>query len=717
MGNFFLQDFLSGFAGTLLLGVLLGAPGYLLGLTTDVWSFRARTLAGRAAASLVLSIAVVPGLAFLVARFTSLAVAAVLLVVVAVAGVVLFVRSRPGVGAATALGDRLTRRALLVASVWIALTLLLLSDLQVGHSLYPNIVAYDYAKHISVTDAVRRTGVPPLNPSLRLGDGIVLYYYYLWFLVCGIADLLGGPLVGARGAVFGGTAIVGLGLVSIVGLYVRTIYVDAAPVEERRRAMWISVALLLVGGLDVALLPYALARGARLPISLDWLNEQVTMWTSSMLWVPHHVAALVAQLTAFLVLIDAPRHRMPRRAALVAVAGVAMASAVGMSIWVSMTFAVFWALWVLVSLVRRNTLDAALAVAAGAVGLLFAAPFVLDLARASMLHSAPVALWVRSFGPLDDYLDATGAGDRRRMVYRLLALPLNYGFELGFLTVASAGFWWRRRRGGAGRFERGELGVVLLAVAGLLVGSFMKSAIRSNDLGWRALMLVQFTTLLWGGQFVAGLWREHRARAGGAPRRGFAGAATLAALSLLLVIGLTSSLYDLVMMRAYLFGARDGGPWASAKLWGPGGAETAFDLREAYTWANRTLPSDAIVQANPKAPVGLLYAGVPVDVFDGLYASRPAVAGDAEYGTLYGVPKEVYDRVADPIARVFSDSAGVSTLDAAQLCRRLGIRAWLVTVADSAFLDRRSWVWQEPPLFSNRTTRVLGCPGASASSR
>jgi len=102
-------------------------------------------------------------------------------------------------------------------------------------------------------------------------------------------------------------------------------------------------------------------------------------------------------------------------------------------------------------------------------------------------------------------------------------------------------------------------------------------------------------------------------------------------------------------------------------------------------------------------------------VFAGLYSSRQAVAGDAEYGTLYGVPKEVYARVANPIARVFSDSVPADTLGAAQLCRQLGIRAWLVTVADSAFQDRRSWVWREPPLFANRTTRVLGCPGMSAS--
>ncbi|MFL5616893.1 MAG: hypothetical protein ACJ79A_00705 [Gemmatimonadaceae bacterium] len=713
MSSFFLHDFFAGFVGTLLLSVLLGAPGYLLAFATDVWHFRSRSMATRAAASLVLAIAVVPGSVFLVARFTSLAVAAALLVLAALVGAVVAVHSRAGVGPRQALADPLTRRVLIAAGVWIVLALLLLSDLQIGRSLYPNIVAYDYAKHISVTDAVRRTGVPPLNPSLRLGDGIVLYYYYFWFLVCALGDFVGGPFVGARGAVFGGTAIAGLALMSVVALYARLLFVNTASVEERRRAIRISVALLLVGGLDITLLPYALARGGRLPLSLDWLNEQVTMWPNSALWVPHHVASLIAGLTAFLVLLDAPRHSARRRAVLVVVAGLAIASGVGLSIWVTFAFAIFWLLWVLVSLVRGRALDASLAVVAGAIGVLAAAPFLWDLARAGMLHSAPVVLWVRAFAPLDDYLDAIGAGDRRRLVFRFAALPLNYALELGFFAVASGGYWWRRRRS-AHTLDRGETGVILIAVTGLLVGSFVQSAIRSNDLGWRALMLAQFAALIWSGQFVASLLRERASRASDTPRRGFAGPAGLALLSLLLAIGLASSAYDLVMSRVYLVGARADGPWASVKVWGPGGAGTAYDVREAYAWANHALPPTAVIQANPKAPVGLVYLRAPVDVFAGLYASRQAIAGDAEYGTLYGVPKEIYDRVANPIARVFSDSASDGTLEAAQLCRRLGIRAWLVTVADSVFHDRRSWVWREPALFSNRTTRVLGCPQMSA---
>ena len=713
MGQFFLRDFSAGLVATMLLGVLLLAPGYLLGWTTDVWRFRSRSPAARAAASLVLAIAVVPCATFLVARLTSLAVAAALLVLVAAVGIVATLRRRAGFDLRLALTDALTRRALVVAGAWTLLVLLLLSDLQIGHSLYPNLVAYDYAKHVSVTDAVRRTGVPPLNPSFRLGEGITLYYYYVWFLVCSIADLLGGPLVGARGAVFGGTVLVGLALVSIVALYVRLIFAADAPIDVRRRSIWITVALLVVGGLDIILMPYELAHGARLPLSLDWLNEQVTMWTNSALWVPHHLASVIAELTAFLVLLDAPRQSTRGRAALVVIAGLAIGSGAGLSVWVTIAFAVFWALWVVASLALRRPLDAGLAVAAGCVGLLAAAPFVLDLSRASLMHSAPVELWVRGFDPLDDYLDVTGAGDRRRQVYRLAALPINYAFELGFFAVASAGYWWRRR---GGKLDRGEIGVVLLALAGLLIGSFVRSAIRSNDLGWRAMMLAQFAALLWSGQFVAGLLRSRATSDSPASPGPRSRRLVLAGLAVLAAIGLASSLYDLVMTRFYLFGARPGGPLASTRMWGRGGAETAYDLREAYAWTGRTLPSNAIVQANPRAPAGLAYLGKPVDVFAGLYGTRPTIAGDAEYGTLYGVPRDLYTGVADPIAAVFTDSLPVDPLEVTRMCRRLGIQAWLVTVADSAFRDRGSWVWREPPLFSNRSTRVLGCPRAPAAS-
>jgi hypothetical protein len=243
----------------------------------------------------------------------------------------------------------------------------------------------------------------------------------------------------------------------------------------------------------------------------------------------------------------------------------------------------------------------------------------------------------------------------------------------------------------------------------------VKSVIRSNDLGWRAMMLAQFATLLWSGQFVAGLLRERSSRRDTAARQVLPGRVALTFLSLLLAIGLASSTYDLLMTRIYLVGARPGGPWSSVKLWGPGGAETIYDVREAYGWASSTLPSNAVVQANPRAPVGLALVGPRVDVFSGLYASRPTIAGDAEYGTLYGVPRDVYERVADPIATVFTDSVPVGAVDVARLCGQLGIRAWLVTVADPAFRDAKSWVWREPPLFANHTTRLLGCPRTTAS--
>ena len=101
---------------------------------------------------------------------------------------------------------------------------------------------------------------------------------------------------------------------------------------------------------------------------MEWWNDaQITPWINSLLWVPHHLAALIACFIAFLLL----RHQADahRRwgAAPVIVAGMAFASATGMSVYVTFTFVVAVALWLLVLIARKGWLELAMFVGAGAV--------------------------------------------------------------------------------------------------------------------------------------------------------------------------------------------------------------------------------------------------------------------------------------------------------------------------------------------------------------
>ena len=130
---------------------------------------------------------------------------------------------------------------------------------------------------------------------------------------------------------------------------------------------------------------------------MEWWNDaQITSWVASLLWVPHHVAALIACFVAFLLL----RHQadIHRRWATgpVIVAGMAFASAAGMSVYVTFTFVVAVALWLLALITRKGWLEVAMFVGAGAVALLWALSYLLGL-RGPAGGAAFVEFAVRPF--------------------------------------------------------------------------------------------------------------------------------------------------------------------------------------------------------------------------------------------------------------------------------------------------------------------------------
>jgi hypothetical protein len=165
--------------------------------------------------------------------------------------------------------------------------------------------------------------------------------------------------------------------------------------------------------------------------------------------------------------------------------------------------------------------------------------------------------------------------------------------------------------------------------------------------------------------------------------------------------------YDLAAMKLYpigrVAGARlfDRQPW-SARDYG----RQMHDVRAAYAWIDRALPPAALVQPNPAFRGDALYSHIAIDVFQGLYGTRATPAGDPEYGTLYGVPRPMYDSVAAPAVRAFAArDAGA----AAALCRRDGLAALLVKSTDPAWRDRASWVWTARAAYANGSARVVPC--------
>ena len=339
-------------------------------------------------------------------------------------------------------GSRQLRVAAAIGLGWGAVATVSLIDLQFGHALYFSVVAVDYRAHIAIIDAIARTGVPPVNPSFFPGQPVELYYYYFWFMLGSLVDLLGGPVVGARGASFGTTIWSGLGLLSIVALYVQP-----TGVHDRVRS-WtrsgVAIGLLLVSGVDV--IPVVIESLASLTIGqgkfyadLEWWNEQITAWLGAMVWVPHHVAALVAGFTAILLLRNVQQARGRQEIVTLGVlAGVSFASAAGTSIWVTFTFAAFLAVWLFISFRRRWRGELTAAAVAGAVATVLAAPYLLDLRHADQLGGIPIAPTVRAFLPAHQLLGAIGWGNvGAEYFFDSLLLPLNYSLELGFFAVAA----------------------------------------------------------------------------------------------------------------------------------------------------------------------------------------------------------------------------------------------------------------------------------------
>ena len=148
--------------------------------------------------------------------------------------------------------------------------------------------------------------------------------------------------------------------------------------------------------------------------------------------------------------------------------------------------------------------------------------------------------------------------------------------------------------------------------------------------------------------------------------------------SLLLILGVASTLYDLALLRGADF-AQD-----------PVGAHRASSAREAYRWMARNLPGNAIVQANPD---------VMVEFFNGLWGHRQTVAVGEYYGTMYGVPIETYRPVHDQVAAIFQTGDR-----AAETCDRFRIDALVIADVDPIWQESLRW---GEPLYANAHFRVI----------
>ena len=633
---------------TLLGGAVIALPGVAL----------ARGFCLSRRDGIVAGLAVLPLVDSLGCRFLGLDTAAGLTLVLAACGAVLLLRAWRDAGA------RPSRSALALCATWFALVVFEWVDFDVAGQLFQPLSVIDAVKHAATTQAIVDTGAPPRDPFFLRPERVS--YYYFFYMLPALVERLGLGLVDARAAVGGCAVWTGLGLYGLVSLAM-----ERAGILERRRCLLV-VAVLAAGGLDIiGVLRLGLLQHTWLEDPVGW-NEQIMGWFESLVWVPHHVTALIAAMLGLMALAgpagDAPTRAGPAR---VGLAALCFASTLGLSVWVTLALVATVALWGVALLVERRWRTLGDLTLAGGLALLLAARQIHDLvAGRAGTGSAAIAFTVRAFTPIDG-LVAPGPW---RLVARALALPFNYFAGAGVLALGTALF--RQTRGGRAT-EFGRV-LALAAIAGLVLGAFWRSTLFNNDLGWRVLLFPLLAGVVWTVAALERLLAAPQVRR--AP----------AFLLVLLCLGWATTAYAVVSLRTY--------PWTSkggyyAFMYADPATERA--LRGAYGWADANLPAGAVLQHDPTRSRAFDFA---------LYGSHPVAVADG-YGSLFGADTTKVARRIAALAPIFA-----GTLPAAEVRSRAlaaGIDDIVVSAADPVFAQADGFARRAVPAYASARVRII----------
>lgn len=552
-----------------------------------------------------------------------------------------------------------------VALLWVVLALSLVVDMPVGGLLGRSLLAVDYVKHASATWSLAEAGAPPWNPAFY-EPGRTMSYYYLFYTLPAVGTVLGAPFgVSARHAAYACAPLIGFALFALgVATLVRSRASETlagATVRPHDANGWL-LALLFATGLDFIVLAilFSAAHGDAYQVVekfAGW-DDQITSWFNSVMWVPHHVAGLCAALVGFISLTAAKQDW--RR---VALAGVAFASMAGMSVYVAGTAALGAFIWLATLLSRRHLAEATRLCVAGVFAVVLAAPWLFTLAG-RLGGGEPPPIGFRLRGP--EWIDFVAGSPDAGALYRGLSMPLFYLVHFGVFALGALVFWRKAGRRGYAN----ELGLVLLCLtaASFLVGSFWRSTILDNDLGWRSMLFAQFAMLVWtaaAARHGAMFQRSSRPLAIACLTVGFAGSAAAAAQ----LRFSTPSLIE---------------------------STTLADEMAAWSWLTAHLSQRAVAQARPEEKRAYGY---------GLYGRFPVALADRHNGRLFGAhPSEISARF-DKIAPIFSD-ASLSYDDARRRAAEFGIAAFVVSSRDAIFAAPGAWPASVEADYANPNFRV-----------
>jgi hypothetical protein len=355
---------------------------------------------------------------------------------------------------------------------------------------------FDHSKS-AIVDAIRRLGLPPVNPVFgEIGGPERLAYYYLWhFSAAEIASVL---------STSGWEADIGLtwftafaSLVLMMGL---AVWLSKRP----GAAIWV-VVLAAAGSAWVTL--YWIFRTDNFTPVL-WPPIGMAGWLFQATWVPQHLMAANCVVVAMLLLTRYVQRQgltLIVPLALVIVAGFESSTFVG-----GVTFAVAALvaapiLFAATNPARRLRLAAGLALAVLLVVCLIA-PFVLDQLAAVRARGGRSPIVVSHYAVFGELLPR---GLRRILdipAYWLIILPL----ELPAVYIAGIAGIVAGLRGGMRRPERLAMAALAcLAGAGLVVSWLLVSTLgENNDLGLRAIIPAEIVLIVSAATVLASARRH-----------------------------------------------------------------------------------------------------------------------------------------------------------------------------------------------------------------
>lgn len=626
--NIALQDLVGFLVGAVIAPLFMLLPGFGLVSIAERCGIVVAQGWRRVGWALLLSISVLPIAYALAVRFCGMGALALTALAI----------SLPGL--ARLPGPRRVRWSglYLAALIWGLAVLAAYIDVEYRGSLHQSLLIIDLVKHAAVIESILRDGLPLSDPFFfRRSAAGYYFYFYLWPAA---VSWLSGGFVDARMAFAATVFWTGPALVALLW-HVGNDAGLIRPGGERRFLTTITI-LCFVSGAD---LPFMIARalGGPLEAQVDWWSEEIRFAFGSLLWVPHHIAAVIACWTGFLLIVRRVPATVVGRAVTIALSGLIFASVFGLSAWIALTAAAVLAVWAFWRSIKRDWQPVLLLSAIAIVALIVSLPQITDLLSGRAAQQFPVALAIRGSAGM------TAHGPWQSLA-AFLVLPLSYCIEFGVFAFTAFLFF---RAYPIGSPPLRPLMVIAAAVS-LIVASILKSSIIFNDLGWRAPWFAQVPAMVWAATMLQWFHRLRQARS------------TFVALT---AIGIASNVWDLV-------GLRIGVPLGASPQFAYVNADPALDaeLRGVYRWAATTLPANAVLQENP--------ARTP-RVFDfGLYGRQRIGVADAQ-AMLFGASRIAVQRRIEAVAPIFLSTLPINAID--NRAQQAGIDALIFTDRDAAW--------------------------------